>query len=289
MFTDKPTIPAQLETLLDLVHEMAERKATDDSLRQMLQPQGLKDLREASAQADNHLFAARELNLTRYDDEKNVRLSYRVRGQHQAKQHIVAAFERVALGDAQVENWAGRFYAFLIAVEDGGVRRTPVEAEKLTRQFMGNLPAHVSRDNPMNLEKFRALMRWYSYVGLGWVDPADSFVPDPTPRLRRALPAIWRDDDQLDAANFVERLSRTCPELDGGELFGEGVAAADAPPARECTRALATALWRLHDEGAIHLRCPADSRGWGLQRAGGGAVTGEASNRFDSVARRVQS
>lgn len=86
----------------------------------------------------------------------------------------------------------------------------------------------------------------------------------------------------------MERLGSTCPELDGGTLFAEGVGTSGASSARECTQALATALWRLHDEGAIKLRCPADSRGWSLQKAGRGVVSGEASNRFDAVERPVR-
>ena len=64
-------------------------------------------------------------------------------------------------------------------------------------------------------------MRWYPYVGLGWLDPAGAFVPDPTERLRRSLPAIWGRERRLDAEEFMDRLGRTCPELDGGVLFNE--------------------------------------------------------------------
>lgn len=285
MFTDKPTVPAQLEVLLDVVHEMAGRKATDDSLRQLLQPRGLPGLTESSAQVANHLFAASELELVRVDENQNVRLNYRVRGRHEAKEAVVGAFDRIALSDPRVEKWAGRFYAFLLVLEDDALRRTPAEADRLTQLFMANLPSHVSRENPMNPDKFRALMRWYSYAGLGWTDPAGSFVPDPTGRLRRALPEIWQEDRQLDGSRFMERLGRACPELDGGTLFGEGVGASGSAPTRECTRALATALWRLHDDSVIRLHCPADSKGWSLQKAGRGVVAGEASNRFDAVER----
>lgn len=284
MFTDNPTIPAQLEVLLDVVHAMAGRKATDDSLRQLIQPRGLKDVGEKSAQVKNHLSAAAELGLIRTDEDKNVRLNYRVRGQHQPREAIVEAFDRIAMSDAQVEKWAGRFYSFLLLLEGDAVVRSE-EAARLTQQFMAGLPSHVSPDNPMNPEKFRALMRWYPYAGLGWMDPAGSFVADPTERLRRALSRIWEEDRHLDANRFMDRLSRVCPELDGGVLFTEGIGLSGGLPHRECTRALATALWRLHDEKVIRLHCPADSKGWSLHRAGQGVVTGEASNRFDSVER----
>jgi hypothetical protein len=195
MFTDNPTIPAQLEVLLDVVHVMAGRKATDESLRQLIQPRGLKDVGERSAQVKNHLSAAAELGLIRIDESKNVRLKYHVRGQHQPREAIIEAFDRIAMADAQVEKWAGRFYSFLLLVEGDAVIGSE-EAARLTQQFMAGLPSHVSRDNPMNQEKFRALMRWYSYAGLGWTDLAGLFVADPTERVRRALVRIWQEDRQ---------------------------------------------------------------------------------------------
>src|SRR5688572_6197876 len=60
MFTDNPTIPAQLEVLLDVAHAMRQRKATPDSLRQMIQPKGLPDLTSSSRQLALHLSAATE-------------------------------------------------------------------------------------------------------------------------------------------------------------------------------------------------------------------------------------
>jgi hypothetical protein len=289
MFTDKPTIPAQLEVLLDVVHAMRQRKATAEALRQLIQPKGLPGLTASSAQLSNHLFAAEELELVKADENKEFRLTYPVRGEHQAKSSIVAAFDRIALADARVEKWAGRFYAYLIAQNDDMVQRSPAEGEALANRFMDGLSDSVDKVNPMNLDKFRALMRWYPYVGLGWVDPSGTFVPDPTERLRRALPAIWQKDRKLDSDEFMSRVGQACPELDGGALFVEATSNAYSASTRQCTQALGTALWRLHEDDSVRLHCPADSMGWSLDRAGRGAVAGEASNRFDVVERVVRS
>src|SRR5689334_10164698 len=97
MFTDNPTIPAQLEVLLDVVHAMRQRKASADALRQLIQPKGLPDLKPASAQVAHHLSAAEQLQLVKTDENKDVRLTYTVRGDHQAKPVILAAFDRIAL------------------------------------------------------------------------------------------------------------------------------------------------------------------------------------------------
>lgn len=286
MFTDKPTIPAQLETLLDVIHAMRQRKANADTLRQLIQPNGLPGLTPNSEQLSKHLFAAQELELVRIDENKDIRLAYQVRGEHQAMPAVLSAFDRIALADASVEKWAGRFYAYLIVQEDDSVRSA--EGEALANRFMSDLPSTVDKGNPMNADKYRALMRWYPYVGLGWMDPSGTFVPDPTERIRRALSTIWEDDRKLDADRFIERLGRACPELDGGRLFNEVTSSAYSASARQCTQALATALRCLHDEELLRLHCPADSLGWGLERAGRGVVAGEASNRFDAVERTAR-
>ena len=187
MFTDNPTTPAQLEVLLDVVHTMRQRKANAEGLRQLIQPKGLPGLTDNSRQFAHHLSAAEELGLVQADENKDIRLTYTVRGEHQPRKAILAAFDRVALADARVEKWAGRFYAYLIVREEAPTRTTG-EVDLLANRFMSDLAPTVDKGNPMNLDKYRALMRWYPYVGLGWLDPAEVFVPDPTERLRRSLP-----------------------------------------------------------------------------------------------------
>lgn len=284
MFTDNPTIPAQLEVLLDVVHAMRQRKSSAEALRQLIQPKGLPDSTSKSAQVENHLSAAKELGLVRVDENQDIRLSYPVRGEHQAKPAIVTAFDCVALANTNVEKWAGRFYAYLIVQEeDLGGGKSDIEA--FTNKFMVDLPSSVDKGNPMNPEKHRAFMRWYPYVGMGWMDPSGAFNADPTERLRRALPGIWGEDRKLAAQEFMDRIGLACPELDGGALFNEVTEGSFSASARQCTQALATALRRLHDEGVLRLHCPSDSKGWSLDKAGKSQVTGEASNRFDAIER----
>ena len=284
MFTDNPTIPIQLETLLDVLHTMKGRKATRDAIIQLLQPRGLPDVTTGSKQAANHLHAASELGLISAGEDGSLRLTYRQTSQHDAKSAILAAFDQVALGSAKVEFWAGRFYGFLIGREEASIATDLAVAARLTAEFMDGLAPHIDRGNPMNPDKFRALMRWYPYVGLGWMDPAGAFAPDPTVRLARALPSIWQGERSLDADVFMARLAKACPELDGGTLFLEGRGGRSLE-GRVCTQALATALRSLHASGSIRLHCPADSQGWRLERAGAGVVLGEASNRFSIVER----
>jgi hypothetical protein len=282
MFTDNPTIPIQLETLLDVVYAMRSRRATRDVIIKLVQPRGLPDLKENSEQASNHLRAAHELGLINADADGNLRLTYRQVGQHDARLAILEAFDKVALANSDVEFWAGRFYGFLIGREEASFATDLAVAASLTSEFMDGLEGHIDRANVMNPDKFRALIRWYPYVGLGWIDPAGAFAPDPTVRLKRALPSIWQNEISLDADVFMTRLARVCPELDGGALFLEGRGGRNLG-GRVCTQALATALRSLHATGTIKLHCPSDSQGWHLERAGAGVVPGESSNRFSAV------
>lgn len=282
MFTDNPTIPAQLEVLLDVVYTMRQRKASAESLRQMIQPDKLPDLTPSSRQFANHLSAALELKLVKEDHNKDIRLAYNVRGEHEVKPVILGAFDRIALADARVEKWAGRFYAYLIVQDDDTIADTE-KGEVLANRFMADLPSSVDQGNPMNKDKYRALERWYRYVGLGWTDPSGAFIPDPTERLRRVLPLIWQKDRSLEGVEFLDRLSRVCPELDGGALFREVTSGIYVPSHLQCTQALAAGLRRLHEERLLRLHCPADSKGWSLEKAGLSPVQGEASNRFNEV------
>jgi hypothetical protein len=283
MFTDNPTIPAQLEVLLDVMYVMRDRKADRETLRSLIQPKGLPGVTDSSKQVDAHLRAASELGLARADQDQNNRLTYRVRGEHRPRQVIIEAFDNVALANAAIEPWAGRFYAYLLARAEGSVSQSRDAQDEWTGRFMDELPSHVPKENPMNADKFRALMRWYVYVGLGWTDPSGGFVPDPTARIKRALPSVWAKSRHLESGEFMMRLGNICPEIDGGTLFREINSTWGGATQRLCSGALAIALWRLHDEGSIRLHCPADSKGWSLAQAGEGVVQGEKSNRFDTI------
>lgn len=285
MFTDNPTIPARLEVLLDVLHIMRDRKTDREAVRSLLQPPGLSGLTEASRQADEHLSASQQLGLVEVDVSGNFRLAYRVRGEHSPRKAILDAFDRIALGSSETEPWASRFYAFLIVQDQDATNHGAEVQAAVSRAFNNALPPHIDRANPMNSDKFRSLMRWYQYVGLGWIDPGGGFVPDPTVRLMRSMQAIFGKAKTLDAAEAMSRIATACPELDGGSLFLEVTASYYNSADRVCTRALATALRSLHDQQVLRLSCPRDSKGWSLARSGSVLIPGVLdSDRFDRIA-----
>jgi hypothetical protein len=286
MFIDNPTVPVQLEVVVDVLHAIRQKNAKPDSVKGLLQPKGLPDLTASSKQTAHHLNAAKELKLALPDDEGNLRLTYAIRdGSPSARDAIVNAFDNVVLSSPKIEPWFGRFYGFLITQDSDWIpSEAPARTEICTR-FYDVLSGHIERANPLNETKLGQYLRWYTYVGLGWRDPARCFIPDPTGRLLRMLPKIFGNAKRLDAVPFMAAVAAMCPELDGGTLFMDGAERYDSS-ARECTRALAGALRNLNDAGVICLECPKDSVGWSLARAG--SVRDQQhlqSDRFDRVVR----
>jgi hypothetical protein len=285
VFIDNPTVPTQLEVVLDLLHAIRQKNAPADSVKSLLQPKGLPELTASSNQAALQLNAARELKLMAQDEEGHLRLTYSIRdGKPSAKEAIINAVDRIVLASADVEPWFGRLYGYVISQANDEIPSESPARKDLCTQFNNALPGHIERANQLNDTKLPHYLRWYSYAGMGWRDPSKSFVPDPTERVRRALPKVFDGAQRLDAAPFMSSLALACPELDGGALFMDTATDHYNPADRVCTRALAVALRNLHDEGDIQLDCPKDSQGWSLER--GGTVRNQEtlhSDRFDRV------
>lgn len=285
MFIDNPTVPTQLEVVLDLLHALRNKTAPSESVKMLLQPTGLPDLNPKRDQSANQLHAGKELGLIEQDGDGNLRLTYSIRdGTPSARDAILKAFDDVVLSSAEVEPWFGRLYGYVIASDEDWIPPEGAARKDLCSHFNSVLPSHIELTNPLNDTKLGQYVRWYTYSGMGWRDPAKRLIPDPTERLRRSLPKIFADARRLDAAQFMTSLALACPELDGGSLFMDATADRYSLADRVCTRALSSALRNLHDEAAIQLDCPRDSQGWSLEK--GGTVRDQQflqSDRFDRV------
>lgn len=283
MFIDNPTVPTQLEVVLDLLHAIRHKSAPSESVKMLLQPTGLPDLNPKRDQSTNQIHAGKELGLIEQDGDGNLRLTYAIReGNPSARDAIIKAFDDVVLSSAKVEPWFGRLYGYVIANDEDWIPPEGAARKDLCSHFNAALPGHIERANPLNDTKLGHYVRWYTYAGMGWRDPAKRLIPDPTERLRRALPKIFAEARRLDAAPFMTGLALACPELDGGALFMDSAAGRYSMADRVCTRALSIALRNLHDEAVIQLDCPKDSQGWSLEK--GGTVRDQhllQSDRFD--------
>jgi hypothetical protein len=284
VFIDNPSVPTQLETLLDVLYELRQKTATSESVKSLLQPKGLPDVSASSSHAVNQLHAAKELQLVKQDEDGNLRLTYSIRdGKPSAKEAILEAFDSRVLSSPDVEPWFGRLYGFVI-VRNGIIPEEKSARDNLCTEFNEALPVDIDRGNQLNSTKLSHYLRWYSYIGMGWFDPSKRFILDPTVRLLRVLPHIFLGVQRLDASPFMSKLSQICPELDCGNLFNDMSSSHYSSGDRVCTEALAIALRNLHDEGVIQLDCPKDSQGWSLEN--GGTVLNQESlqsNRFDRV------
>jgi len=284
VFIDNPSVPTQLETLLDVLYELRQKTATSEAIKALVQPKGLPDVSANSSQAANQLHAAKELELATQEQTGDIRLTYTIRdGKPTAKEAILVAFDRRVLASPEVEPWFGRLYGYVIARE-GAIPGDGTARQTLCTNFNDALPSGIERGNQLNSTKLAHYLRWYAYAGMGWYDPSKRFILDPTERLRRVLPSIFNGVKRLDAAPFMSSLAQVCPELDGGSLFRDVTSDRYNPADRVCTQALAMSLRNLHDDGIIQLDCPKDSQGWGLEK--GGTVLNQEtlqSDRFDRV------
>jgi hypothetical protein len=147
MFTDNPTIPAQLETLLDVVELMRERVLDKESLRSLIQPKGLPGISETSKQVNAHISAAQDLQLIIYDENQNLRPNYLVTEKISTKDRIIAAFDKIALGNADIEFWAGRFYAYILISNpdwiDSGTEAQGRWIANFNDSLPGNIPVEI--------------------------------------------------------------------------------------------------------------------------------------------------
>lgn len=284
MFIDNPSVPIQLETLLDILYELRQKTATSDTVKSLLQPKGLPDVSTSSSHAGNQLHAAKELQLVTQEEGGDIRLTYSIRdGKPTAKEAILGAFDRRVLSSPEVEPWFGRLYSYVIA-RNSFIPEERSARENLCTEFNDALPADIERGNQLNSTKLSHYLRWYTYSGMGWYDPSKRFILDPTVRLLRILPMLFNGVQRLDATPFMLSLAQICPELDGGALFRDMSPDLYNPADRVCTQAVAIALRNLHDEEIIQLDCPKDSQGWSLEN--GGTVLNQEtlhSDRFDRV------
>jgi len=203
--------------------------------------------------------------LVREDADRNLRPAWTQKKDASARMILLSALDERVLGAVDVEPWFAKFYSYLITKEldfaaPGGAGAQ--WADNFNRDLYGDRPSQ----DPFNKDKYTGLRRWFRYAGLGWHDFKDNFIPCPYERLTRKLAEIFGKSKKLDANSFMERLASQCPELDGGEIFNK--ANPNYQNERKCTRALSSALRDLHDDRIIRLVCPADSRGWNLERAG---------------------
>ncbi len=264
MFTDGPVTPMHLETLIDLLRDAAPKKLNAQTIALLLQPDGLPKLNPDRGQTKQAIVAAQDLGLIERHEGFLV-LTIERKEKRTTREIILEAIEVRVLANREAEPYFALFYSYLLALgkrADDPKKTRDQWASEFNTQAFGN----QKQPNPFNADKVSGLHRWFRYAGLGWYDPADVFQCNPYERLVRALPAIFNGDRKLQGTDFMERLARACPRLDGGAIFRQAAHSYNEAD-RVCTIGLSHALVDLHLDGRLILHCPQDSSGWSMQEA----------------------
>jgi hypothetical protein len=258
MFTDGPTTPLRVETLLTLVRGLA-RRISRETLRAVFQPEGVAG--KGDSPFVQTLKAVAELKLVQ---EKDGDVSAIPDGGRLVRESVQEALDREVLAHTEVEPYFALFYAFVLGIPGSsmGNRKRDEWAAEFNRVVFAGGPV----SNPFNPVKLTGLERWLRYAGLGWYDSKEVFQCLPVPRLLRRLDKIFGGKQRLTGEEFMAGLARECSELDGGELFLKANPGWD-PSKNQCTTGVAQALVVLHEEGWLRLHCAPDSRGWSIESA----------------------
>ncbi len=160
--------------------------------------------------------------------------------------NALAWYLTFAPNDAPVAMEGGARSAKELQTADFGARQPAPRGRSDEEDDGGGWP--IGNDN-----RWRAFRFWACSLGFAWVDPKGNLVPDPTPAVRDALPAIVGKSPELSARELVDKLGDAVPVLDTGRYreFVESNWGRPPPEQRRLSAPLTDALERLRSEGKI--------------------------------------
>ena len=277
MFTDNTVTPIRLEILVDLLRR---RSLPRDEIYRVLQP-NQSDPGSQSNQAKATVRAASELGLA-LESEGTLNLSSPCKREKDTKNAILEAWDEKVFGGTDVEKYFALFYSYFLCLGKEVYTRTKQSHSDWAVQFNKDVFSDEMQENPFNQTKLSGLHRWFCYVGVGWYDPAQNFQANPYERVLRTLPAIFGKNRKLSSADFMEAISKRCPELDGGTIFRQANRSW-TPDDKQCSLGLGHALIELHEDGILQLDCPADCQQWSLREAEPPRDDHFRGDRFETV------
>lgn len=112
-----------------------------------------------------------------------------------------------------------------------------------------------------NQARWGCFRRWACSLGFAWVAPNGNLVADPTSAIAQTLKDAFAPGDVLPASEFLSRLARELPVLDGGayRLFVESNWRRPPDERGRTSAALTEALHRLQQDGNLQLEDRADA------------------------------
>ena len=112
-----------------------------------------------------------------------------------------------------------------------------------------------------NDTRWIAFRRWACSLKFAWRSPSGRLIPDPTPAVRDAIPAIFERENKLDGPSFVTAFGAQLPVLESGAYrrFVEENWHRSPQPDRMLSTATTDALWRLEASGHLVFEDLADA------------------------------
>jgi hypothetical protein len=162
MFTDEPTTPTRVETLIDLLRQShANRRFTRSVLYGALQPVALSGVRSegSSTQAQHTIRAAAELGLIREAEDGGIGLTFERSDRRSTSEIVVDALDERILGNVEIEPYFAPFYSYLLYLNHKGAAAQKGRdwAIAFERDVYGG---ERGDRNPFNEPKYTGLNRW---------------------------------------------------------------------------------------------------------------------------------
>ena len=112
-----------------------------------------------------------------------------------------------------------------------------------------------------NSIRWNTFQRWACSLGFAWRSPSGRLIPDPTPAVRDAVPAVFENESKFDGRSFVGALGVQLPVLESGEYrrFVEKNWRRSSESDRPLSTATTDALRRLQASGHLMFDDRADA------------------------------
>jgi len=160
-----------------------------------------------------------------------------------------------------------RTYAFFVVKSESESSTSWLDDYKqgIEDQISAALMRRSDDAKAMNPTKFLAWRQWMVALGLMVSNPRPNAMEilDVTRRLRReVLKPGFAEADEMSARDFINRVARAMPYLDGGAFFLEASQSLSLTPKQGIvSRVLSYALQDLHSDGVISLDLRGDQSG----------------------------
>jgi hypothetical protein len=272
--------PHRLHALVRLVSRLDD--PTKEDLLNLLQPPGLIDNQDA---AEAVYGAARRHNLIFEQADGNKKVTLHPDLSSSAEVESVEGFrayvrqQLLGIDDDGKDNYLLNLFTAWYAVQNEWVIQH-TKRETIVRFNAELYPQEETDDQgqgrAFNNVKFNAWLPWAAFLGFGWsmrFGATDVLMPDAYDRLKVLLPDLLSEEEKfVPFGKFAGRLTKACPELDGGKLFEMCWQASRGAEVRgnSLSLMLSTALRVLHGSGQIELRHQPDATDvWQLYSAEG--------------------